>query len=51
MEEQKGAVRFFGIDQQYFLGAVFPLGSLDGRCAMAARGDRAHGGSRTSRCS
>ncbi len=34
--EQKGPVHFFGVDQQYFLGAVFPLSALDGRCAMVA---------------
>lgn len=32
-EEKKGQVQFFGIDQQYFAGALYPLdGPLDGRC-------------------
>jgi len=36
-EEQKGAIQFFGINQQYFLGALYPLeGPRDGRCVMDA---------------
>lgn len=36
-EEFKGPISFFGIDQQYFLTAVFPRGGArDGRCVLAA---------------
>jgi YidC/Oxa1 family membrane protein insertase len=32
-----GPIQFFGIDQQYFLAAVFPLGApADGRCQLTA---------------
>jgi YidC/Oxa1 family membrane protein insertase len=36
-EEVKGTnLRFVGIDQQYFLAAVFPLDQREGRCALTA---------------
>jgi YidC/Oxa1 family membrane protein insertase len=36
-EELKGAIRFSGIDQQYFLASVFPVGApLSGRCVLTA---------------
>ncbi len=36
-EEFKGAIHFFGVDQQYFLSAGFPLGGArDGRCVLTA---------------
>ena len=36
-EEFKGAVHYSGIDQQYFLSAVFPVGqALPGRCVLTA---------------
>lgn len=36
-EEDKGAVHFFGIDQQYFLSALYPLeGAREGRCVLTA---------------
>lgn len=36
-EEHRGAVRFFGIDQQYFLSALFPVGGpREGRCVLTA---------------
>ncbi len=36
-EEHKGAVSFLGIDQQYFLSALFPVGPpRDGRCVLTA---------------
>ncbi len=35
--EQKGAIRFFGVDQQYFLGAVYPMqAGVEGRCTLHA---------------
>ncbi len=35
--EYRGPIHFFGIDQQYFLAAVFPLGvARDGRCILTA---------------
>lgn len=35
--EQRGKVAFVGIDQQYFLSALWPLdGPVDGRCALRA---------------
>jgi len=35
--EHAGKVSFFGIDQQYFLAAVFPLeGAAEGRCRLLA---------------
>jgi YidC/Oxa1 family membrane protein insertase len=38
-EEHKGAVRFFGIDQQYFLSSIFPIGGpIEGRCLLSATG-------------
>lgn len=37
LEEQKGALHFVGIDQQYFLSAVWPsAGAQDGRCVLKA---------------
>lgn len=37
-EEKKGSLHFVGIDQQYFLTALWPLdGALDGRCTVTAR--------------
>jgi YidC/Oxa1 family membrane protein insertase len=34
-EDFKGPVRFWGIDQQYFLAALYPLsGPMDGRCVL-----------------
>jgi YidC/Oxa1 family membrane protein insertase len=36
-EELRGPVHFFGIDQQYFLSALYPLeGPLQGRCSFVA---------------
>ncbi|HVE82016.1 MAG TPA: membrane protein insertase YidC, partial [Myxococcales bacterium] len=36
-EEKKGQVQFFGIDQQYFASALYPLeGPLEGRCEALA---------------
>jgi YidC/Oxa1 family membrane protein insertase len=36
-EKMRGPVRYFGIDQQYFLSALYPLeGALQGRCELAA---------------
>jgi YidC/Oxa1 family membrane protein insertase len=36
-EEEKGAVHFVGIDQQYFLTAVWPMdGFAEGRCLLGA---------------
>ena len=36
-EEHRGAVHFFGIDQQYFLSALFPVGApREGRCLLTA---------------
>ncbi len=36
-EEFKGAIHFFGVDQQYFLSAGFPLGGArDGRCVLTS---------------
>ncbi|EPX64070.1 Inner membrane protein translocase component YidC, long form [Cystobacter fuscus DSM 2262] len=36
-ETLRGPVHFFGIDQQYFLSALYPLeGSLQGRCELVA---------------
>ena len=36
-EEHRGAVRFYGIDQQYFLSAIFPVGApREGRCVLTA---------------
>ncbi len=35
--EHKGPVRFFGIDQQYFLSAMYPLDQArEGRCVLTA---------------
>lgn len=34
--EFRGPLHFFGIDQQYFLAAVFPLASREGRCSLSA---------------
>lgn len=35
--EFKGPIRFFGVDQQYFLASVFPLDPLaEGRCVLTA---------------
>jgi YidC/Oxa1 family membrane protein insertase len=35
--EFRGAINFVGIDQQYFLAAVFPLeGAREGRCVLSA---------------
>jgi len=35
--EHKGALKFIGIDQQYFLAALFPMeGPRDGRCTLNA---------------
>src|SRR5260370_239545 len=35
--EHRGPINFFGIDQQYFLVAIFPLdGPLEGRCVLTA---------------
>ena len=35
--EYRGPINFFGIDQQYFLGALFPLeGPREGRCTTTA---------------
>jgi len=35
--EHRGPINFFGVDQQYFLGALFPLdGPRDGRCTTTA---------------
>jgi len=35
--EHKGALKFIGIDQQYFLSALFPMeGPRDGRCTLQA---------------
>jgi YidC/Oxa1 family membrane protein insertase len=37
-EEKKGAVHFAGIDQQYFLTAIWPReGATDGRCLVTAK--------------
>jgi YidC/Oxa1 family membrane protein insertase len=37
-EEKKGPLQFVGIDQQYFLTAVWPLdGAIEGRCLANAR--------------
>jgi len=37
-ETFKGPVRFWGIDQQYFLAALYPLdGAKEGRCALEVR--------------
>lgn len=37
-EEKKGALHFVGIDQQYFLTAVWPLdGAVEGRCTVNAK--------------
>lgn len=37
-EEKKGALHFVGIDQQYFLTALWPMdGALDGRCTVTAK--------------
>lgn len=34
-EEHKGPIHFFGVDQQYFLSAVYPLdGVQEGRCVL-----------------
>ncbi|MBI3182877.1 MAG: membrane protein insertase YidC [Myxococcales bacterium] len=36
-EEKKGAVHFFGVDQQYFLAALYPVeGPREGRCLLKA---------------
>jgi YidC/Oxa1 family membrane protein insertase len=36
-EDLRGPVAFFGVDQQYFLGAIFPVEqALDGRCEIIA---------------
>jgi len=36
-EELRGPVRYFGIDQQYFLSALYPLeGAQPGRCTLVA---------------
>jgi YidC/Oxa1 family membrane protein insertase len=36
-EEFRGQVHFFGIDQQYFLAALFPVGAArEGRCVLTA---------------
>ncbi|HEX8435224.1 membrane protein insertase YidC, partial [Archangium sp.] len=36
-EELRGPVHYFGIDQQYFLSALYPLeGALQGRCSFVA---------------
>ena len=36
-EEFKGAVHYAGIDQQYFLAAVFPVGApVPGRCVLTS---------------
>ncbi len=36
-EELRGPVRYFGIDQQYFLSALYPLeGAQPGRCSLVA---------------
>jgi YidC/Oxa1 family membrane protein insertase len=35
--EYRGPINFFGVDQQYFLGALFPLeGPREGRCTTTA---------------
>jgi YidC/Oxa1 family membrane protein insertase len=35
--EEKGSIRWFGIDQQYFLAALYPLEKpVDGRCVLSA---------------
>lgn len=35
--EHRGPIAFFGIDQQYFLAALFPVdGSREGRCVLSA---------------
>ncbi|HEX4803727.1 MAG TPA: membrane protein insertase YidC, partial [Myxococcaceae bacterium] len=35
--DYRGPINFFGVDQQYFLGALFPLeGSREGRCTTSA---------------
>ncbi|MFT3713433.1 MAG: membrane protein insertase YidC [Archangium sp.] len=37
-DEKKGMLHFVGIDQQYFLTAIWPLdGATDGRCTVTAR--------------
>lgn len=37
-EEKKGALHFVGIDQQYFLTAIWPKdGAVDGRCLITAK--------------
>jgi YidC/Oxa1 family membrane protein insertase len=35
-EEAKGSLRFVGIDQQYFLTAIYPMEPLEGRCVLIA---------------
>jgi YidC/Oxa1 family membrane protein insertase len=36
-EEFKGPIHFFGVDQQYFLAAAFPVGGpRDGRCVLTS---------------
>ncbi|MFN0064186.1 MAG: membrane protein insertase YidC [Myxococcaceae bacterium] len=35
-ETLKGPIRFFGVDHQYFLAAVFPLSPSEGRCVFVA---------------
>jgi YidC/Oxa1 family membrane protein insertase len=36
-EDDKGSIHFFGIDQQYFLSALYPLeGARDGHCVLTA---------------
>lgn len=36
-QEQRGQIHYFGIDQQYFLSALYPLeGPRDGRCVLTA---------------
>lgn len=36
-EKLRGAVQYFGIDQQYFLSALYPLdGAMQGRCELLA---------------